>query len=314
MVLESGEQLAFSHETVLLEEAVSALLWESDGCYIDATYGRGGHSRLLLSRLGAQGKVWAIDKDPQAIQDGQNLAQTDARFSIEHGSFTTLGAAQPASIAGVLMDLGVSSVQLDDAKRGFSYRFDGPLDMRMDNSQGQTLGRWLAGASVQEMKGVIYDYGEERYALQIAKAIAARRETGGDITGTAELAQIVAGAVKTREPGKNPATRTFQAFRIHLNAELADLQQALQLSLKVLKPGGKLVVISFHSLEDRIVKRFIAEHARQEYDRRNPFAPDKLLPLQALARIKPGAAEIARNPRSRSAVMRVAQRTQVAWV
>ncbi|MFM2276183.1 MAG: hypothetical protein RL211_2055, partial [Pseudomonadota bacterium] len=205
--------------------------------------------------------------------------------------------------------LGVSSPQIDSPARGFSFRFDGPLDMRMDTTRGQSVAQWLAVAEVGMIAEVIRDYGEERFAGPIAKAIVARRQARGPVSTTGELAELVAGAVKTRESGQNPATRTFQALRIFINAELEELQQALEASLDVLKPGGRLVVISFHSLEDRIVKQFIAQHSREVYDRRAPFAPPQIMKLKALDRVKPGAAEVAGNPRSRSAIMRVAQRT-----
>jgi 16S rRNA (cytosine1402-N4)-methyltransferase len=222
-----------------------------------------------------------------------------------------LGQMPAASAAGVLMDLGVSSPQIDNPARGFSFRQEGPLDMRMDTTRGQSVADWLADASIETMTEVIRDYGEERFAGQIAKAIDRRRQELGPLRTTAELAEVVAGAVKTREPGKDPATRTFQALRIFINAELEELQQALEASLKVLQPGGRLVVISFHSLEDRIVKQFIAGHSREVYDRRAPFAAPKAMKLKALGRIKPSEEEVAGNPRSRSAVMRVAERTQV---
>jgi 16S rRNA (cytosine1402-N4)-methyltransferase len=213
------------------------------------------------------------------------------------------------------MDIGVSSPQIDDPARGFSFRFEGPLDMRMDTTRGESVAEWLATAEVQQIAEVIRDYGEERFAGPIAKAIVARRTERGPITTTTELAELVAGAVKTREAGQNPATRTFQAFRIFINAELEELQQALDAALRVLKPGGRLVVISFHSLEDRIVKQFIAQHSREKVDRRAPdwmLAKPSVMKLQALDRIKPSAAEVERNPRARSAVMRVALRTEAA--
>ncbi len=275
--------------------------------WVDATFGRGGHSRLILSRLGPQARLVAFDRDPDAIAEASRI--TDARFSIRHQGFSHLGELPPQSVAGVLMDLGVSSPQIDNPARGFSFRFDGPLDMRMDTTRGDSVAEWLATAEVQQIAEVIRDYGEERFAVQIAKAIAARRQERGPVSTTAELAQLVAGAVKTREPGQDPATRTFQALRIFINAELEELQQALEASLDVLQPGGRLVVISFHSLEDRIVKQFIAANSREVFDRRAPFAAPKAMKLKALDRIKPSAAEIAANPRSRSAIMRVAERT-----
>jgi 16S rRNA (cytosine1402-N4)-methyltransferase len=206
------------------------------------------------------------------------------------------------------MDLGISSPQIDSPERGFSFRFDSPLDMRMDTTRGESVADWLATATVDQITEVIRDYGEERFAFQIAKALVARRQERGPISTTADLAQLVADTVKTREPGKDPATRTFQAFRIFINAELEELQQALSASLQVLRPGGRLAVISFHSLEDRIVKQFITQHSREVYDRRAPFAAPKVMDFKAIDRIKPSAAEVAGNPRSRSAIMRVAER------
>ncbi len=301
------------HTTVLLDEAVDALLGAAGepaaGTFIDGTFGRGGHSRRILLRLGPGGRLVAFDKDPEAIAEAARI--TDARFSIRHEGFRHLGELPPASAAGVLLDLGVSSPQIDSPARGFSFRFDGPLDMRMDTTRGQSVAEWLADAEVGQIAEVIREYGEERFAGPIAKAIVARRQERGPIGSTAELAELVAGAVRTREQGQNPATRTFQALRIFINAELEELQQALEASLRVLAPGGRLVVISFHSLEDRIVKQFIAQHSKEVYDRRAPFAAPQPMRLAALDRIKPGAAEVAANPRARSAVMRVAERTEV---
>ncbi|OOG44765.1 16S rRNA (cytosine(1402)-N(4))-methyltransferase RsmH [Polaromonas sp. A23] len=302
-------QDTWTHRTVLLNEAVTALQINPDGHYIDATFGRGGHSRLILSRLSGQGRLTAFDKDPEAITEAQAIA--DPRFSIRHEGFSHLGELPAGSAAGILMDLGISSPQIDNPARGFSFRGDGPLDMRMDTTRGQSVAEWLADAEIDTIAEVIREYGEERFAGPIAKAIDRRRQERGPFGTTAELAEVVAGAVKTREPGKDPATRTFQAFRIFINAELEELQQALEASLAVLQPGGRLVVISFHSLEDRIVKQFIAEHSREVFDRRAPFAAPKAMHLQALARVKPGAEEVAANPRSRSAVMRAAERTAV---
>ena len=301
------------HTTVLLDEAVDALLGRdparADGAWIDATFGRGGHSRLILQRMGAQARLLAFDKDPEAIAEAARIA--DARFVIRHEGFRHLADLPAGSADGILMDLGVSSPQIDAPERGFSFRFDGPLDMRMDTTRGESVAEWLATAEVGQIAEVIRDYGEERFAGPIAKAIVARRQERGPLTGTAELAELVAGAVKTREAGQNPATRTFQAFRIFINAELEELRQALEASLSVLRPGGRLVVISFHSLEDRIVKQFIAQHSKEVYDRRAPFAPPQPMRLKALERVKPGDAEVAANPRARSAVMRVAERTEV---
>ena len=301
------------HTTVLLDEAVDALLGRdparADGAWIDATFGRGGHSRLILQRMGAQARLLAFDKDPEAIAEAARIA--DARFAIRHEGFRHLADLPAGSADGILMDLGVCSPQIDAPERGFSFRFDGPLDMRMDTTRGESVAQWLATAELGQIAEVIRDYGEERFAGPIAKAIVARRQERGPLTGTAELADLVAGAVKTREAGQNPATRTFQAFRIFINAELEELRQALEASLSVLRPGGRLVVISFHSLEDRIVKQFIAQHSKEVYDRRAPFAPPQPMRLKALERVKPGDAEVAANPRARSAVMRVAERTEV---
>jgi 16S rRNA (cytosine1402-N4)-methyltransferase len=298
----------WQHTTVLLNEAIEALLTRPDATYVDATFGRGGHSRLLLSRLDEGGRLVAFDKDPEAIEAAARI--TDPRFSIRHQGFRTLGELEPASVAGVLLDLGISSPQIDNPARGFSFRGDGPLDMRMDPTRGESVAQWLATAEQGQIAEVIRDYGEERFAVPVAKAIVARRQERGPLATTAELAQLVAGAVKTREPGQDPATRTFQALRIFINAELEELQEALKAALDILQPGGRLVVISFHSLEDRIVKQFIAAHSREVFDRRAPFAQPKPMKLRALDRIKPSAAEIAANPRSRSAILRVAERTE----
>ena len=306
---------SWNHATVLLNEAVDALFNnatdpsapEADGTYVDATFGRGGHSRLILSRLSPVGRLIAFDRDPEAV--AQANAITDERFSIRHEAFSHVADLPGASVDGILMDLGVSSPQIDNPDRGFSFRFNGPLDMRMDTTRGESVAQWLETAETNQIAEVIREYGEERFAGPIAKAIDARRQERGPISTTTELAQLVADTVKTREPGKDPATRTFQAFRIFINAELEELQQALEACLHILKPGGRLAVISFHSLEDRIVKQFIAKHSKDEYDRRAPFAAPKVMKLKALDRIKPSKDEVSVNPRSRSAIMRVAQRT-----
>ena len=308
-------ETSWTHATVLLNEAVDALFGnvddpvaqQADGTYVDATFGRGGHSRLILSRLSGLGRLIAFDRDPDAVAQANAIA--DARFSIRHEGFSHLADLPAGSVAGVLMDLGVSSPQIDNPARGFSFRFDGPLDMRMDTTRGESVAQWLETAETNQIAEVIREYGEERFAGPIAKAIVARRQERGPISTTRELAQLVADTVKTREPGQNPATRTFQAFRIFINAELEELQQALEACLHVLQPGGRMVVISFHSLEDRIVKQFIAQHARDAYDRRTPFAAPKAMKLKALDRIKPSSAEVSGNARARSAIMRVAQRT-----
>lgn len=296
-----------AHQTVLLDEAVQALHIQPQGHYIDATFGRGGHTRLVLAQLAPQGRLTAFDKDPDAVAAAGAI--NDPRFSIRHEGFKALSNWGGARVDGILMDLGVSSPQVDNAARGFSFRADGPLDMRMDPTRGQSVADWLAGADITTIAEVIRDYGEERFAGPIAKAIDRCRQEGRTLGTTAELAAVVAGAVKTREPGKNPATRTFQAFRIFINAELEELQQALAASLDVLAPGGRLVVIAFHSLEDRIVKQFMAKHARELFDRRAPFQAAQAMHLKLLGRVKPSATEVAANPRARSAVMRVAERT-----
>ena len=303
---------ALTHTTVLLNEAVDELLLASagaDGAYLDATFGRGGHSRLILSRLSSQGRLQAFDKDLEAIAEAACIE--DTRFSIQHEGFSHLGELPAGSVDGVLMDLGISSPQIDSPERGFSFRFEGPLDMRMDTTRGQSVADWLATAEVDQITEVIRDYGEERFAFQIAKALVARRAERGPITSTTDLAQLVADTVKTREPGQNPATRTFQAFRIFINAELEELEQALEGSLRVLAPGGRLVVISFHSLEDRIVKQFMAKHSKEVVDRRVPFAEPVKMRLKTHGRVRPSETEVRGNPRSRSAIMRMAERTEV---
>ena len=301
-----------THTTVLLDEAVEALLAGAggrDGHYIDATFGRGGHSRLILRQLSDRGRLTVFDKDPQAIAVARQIQ--DARLSVRHEGFCAMGDFPGGSVSGVLMDLGVSSPQIDDPDRGFSFRFDGPLDMRMDTTRGQSVAQWLASADVQQITEVIRDYGEERFAFQIAKAIVARRQERGPLASTSELAQLVADTVKTREAGQNPATRTFQALRIFINAELQELEQALEACLSILSDGARLVVISFHSLEDRIVKQFIARHSREVVDRRAPFAPPTPMRLRSVGRVMPDAAAVKANPRARSAVMRIAERTGV---
>ena len=305
---------AFQHTTVLLREAVEALVTTPDGIYVDGTFGRGGHSRALLERLSPAGRLIAFDRDPQAVASAR-ASLADSRFEVVHANFgemrDELVARGITHVHGVLLDLGVSSPQLDDPARGFSFRFDAPLDMRMDTTRGETAADFLARADERTLTQVIRDHGEERFALQIAKAIVARREGGSPVRTTGELAALVARAVKTREPGQDPATRTFQALRIFVNAELEALEQGLSAALELLAPHGRLVVISFHSGEDRIVKTFIVRESRDVPDRRAPMAPPKAMRLQALGRVKPSAAEVAANPRARSAVMRVAERTEV---
>ncbi|NMG76101.1 16S rRNA (cytosine(1402)-N(4))-methyltransferase RsmH [Aromatoleum diolicum] len=306
-----------THVTVLLSEAVEALAIRPDGVYVDGTFGRGGHSRAILSALGAEGRLIAFDRDPQAIEAGRLLA--DPRLTLVHAPFSALAVELErlgvACVDGVLLDLGVSSPQLDEPLRGMSFRFDAPLDMRMDTSRGQTVAEWLAEASVAQITEVLRDYGEERFAYAIAKAIAAAR-AGGAVATTRQLAEIVEKAVRTREPGQHPATRSFQALRIFINQELEELSLVLPAAMAHLKPGGRLVVISFHSLEDRIVKRFMRDESRP------PQLPARLpvraadLPKPRLSLVgkaaRPGSDEVAANPRARSAVMRVAERTEVA--
>ena len=306
-----------AHVTVLLQEAVDALEIKADGIYVDGTFGRGGHSLAVLERLGPEGRLIAFDRDPAAIAAGQALG--DARLTLVHSAFSALDEALDelgvAQVDGVLLDLGVSSPQLDDGARGMSFRFDAPLDMRMDTSRGHTVAQWLAEASVDQITEVIRNYGEERFAYAVAKAIADAR-TGGVVATTGQLAAIVEKAVRTREPGQHPATRTFQAFRIFINQELEELTRVLPVCVRRLRTDGRLAVISFHSLEDRIVKRFMRDESRP------PVLPARLpiraadLPQPRLRLIgkamRPGAAEVSVNARARSAVLRVAERTGVA--
>jgi len=303
-----------AHIPVLLHPAVDALAIDAhpDGIFVDATFGRGGHSRLILERLGPGGRLIAIDRDPDAIVAAQALGDprfmpAQARFSELHA---TLAALRAGEADGVLFDLGVSSPQLDDPRRGISFRGDGPLDMRMDPTRGTSAAEWLEQADEAEIRGVIRNYGEERFAKQIAKAIVAARR-GGSLRRTGELAAVVAAAVRTREPGQNPATRTFQALRIHVNQELEELSLALPQALAALRASGRLAVISFHSLEDRIVKNFMRSGARPTLPERLPVRAREMPPPKL--RIvgppqRPGPGEIAANPRARSAVLRVAEK------
>ena len=310
-----GLQQGLQHRTVLLDEAVDALDLaggRAAGTYIDGTFGRGGHSRLILSKLAPEGRLIAFDKDPQAIATAEQII--DPRFAIVHDSFATMREALAArgvtQVDGILLDLGISSPQVDDASRGFSFRNDGPLDMRMDTTRGISAAEWLAVVDERQLEKVIRDYGEERFAFQIAKAIAARWAVE-PISSTRQLAAIVANAVKTREKGKDPATRTFQAIRIFINQELEDLEAGLNVAFGLLAPGARLSVISFHSLEDRMVKQFLASKAKVEQpDRRLPIrAVDLPQPLmKLLGKTKPSGPEVEANPRARSAVLRVAER------
>jgi len=305
----------YEHAPVLVEESLAALALEADGYYVDATFGRGGHTARILEALGGAGRVLAIDRDPQAVAAGRRRFAGEMRLTLEHASFAQLGDLVPARAQGrpcrgVLFDLGVSSPQLDDPARGFSFRADGPLDMRMDPTRGAPVAAWLARASLDEVREVIAELGEERFARRIAQAIvdARRRQP---LERTTELAALVARAVRTREPGKHPATRTFQALRMYVNDELGQLARGLQAALEVLAPGGRLAVISFHSLEDRLVKQFMKRASSADA----ALAQLPVLPAAARPRLRlvgrkqrPGAQERARNPRSRSALLRVAEK------
>jgi 16S rRNA (cytosine1402-N4)-methyltransferase len=302
-----------THRAVLAAEAIEALALRPDGIYVDGTFGRGGHSRLILERLGPRGRLIALDRDPQAVAAAREIR--DPRLSIVHTAFSKLAQALDAQGAahaqGMLFDLGVSSPQLDEAARGFSFRADGPLDMRMDPTQGQSAADWLAAASEAQLREVIGGYGEERFAKQVAAAIAAARRSA-PIRTTRQLADLVAAAVRTREPGQDPATRTFQALRIFLNRELEEVSLMLPQAVQRLAPGGRLAVIAFHSLEDRVVKRFLQACARPALPRDLPLRASEM--PQALLTIvgkpmRPSAAEAAANPRARSAVLRVAGRS-----
>ena len=308
---------SFRHITVLLDEAVEALAVRADGCYMDGTFGRGGHSRLILERLGPDGRLLGFDKDPLAIATGNALAAEDGRFVVVQRSFADLGEEAAArglvgKIDGLLLDLGVSSPQLDDAERGFSFLNDGPLDMRMNPDAGISAAQFIASASADEIARVFKEYGEERFAKRMARAVVERRELK-PFERTADLAQVLTDANPAWEKGKNPATRAFQGLRIHVNNELGDLERGLDAALETLAVGGRLVVISFHSLEDRIVKQFMKRQAKGEADnlpRDLPIIPKAFEPrLKLLGKpIYAGEAELKANPRSRSAVMRVAEK------
>jgi 16S rRNA (cytosine1402-N4)-methyltransferase len=308
---------SFRHITVLLDEAVEALAVRADGCYLDGTFGRGGHSRLILERLGPEGRLLGFDKDPLAIASGNALAAEDGRFVVVQRSFADLGEEAAArglvgKVDGLLLDLGVSSPQLDDAERGFSFLNDGPLDMRMNPDAGVSAAQFIATASVDEIARVFKEYGEERFAKRMARAVVERREQK-PFERTADLAAVLTEANPAWEKGKNPATRAFQGLRIHVNNELGDLERGLDAALETLAVGGRLVVISFHSLEDRIVKQFMKRQAKGEADnlpRDLPIIPKAFEPrLKLLGKpIYAGEAELKANPRSRSAVMRVAEK------
>ena len=322
------------HRPVLLEATVSGLInanfdkfaratsdaeltpaAQAGGVYVDGTFGRGGHSRHLLSRLGPDARLVVFDKDPDAIAVARQLQAEDARVLIVHDGFSSMAQALTQmgieQIDGVMLDLGVSSPQLDEAERGFSFMREGPLDMRMDTSRGLTAAEWLTQADVEQIREVIANYGEERFAFQIAKAIVARRESQ-PLRTTRELAELVSGVVRTREKGQHPATRTFQALRIHINQEIEELARGLEAALTLLAPGGRLSVISFHSLEDRMVKQCIAAARRRDAAQSRLPIREKDMPqaiLEPLVRVLPDAEEVAANPRARSAVLRVAERT-----
>jgi len=307
-----------AHVTVLLDEAVQALAVKADGVYVDGTFGRGGHSRKILKQLGERGRLIAFDKDLQAIESSRAIQ--DKRFVMVHSHFAgmqdRLAEMGIHKVDGILLDLGISSPQIDEPARGFSFRFDAPLDMRMDQTRGQTAAEFIAGTTEQQLAEVIKNYGEERFAKQIARAIIAERNDGRPITTTGQLTKVVASAVTRFEPGQNPATRTFQALRIHVNQELEELSLTMPQCLALLSPQGRLAVISFHSLEDRMVKQFIrAQVNRDDLPANFPVrAADLPQPkLRAVGKsIKPSPQEIKANPRSRSAVMRVAERTATA--
>ena len=307
-----------THVTVLLHEAVDALAVKPDGIYVDGTYGRGGHSRAILEKLGANGRLIAIDRDPRAVEAGRLLAEKDNRFSMHHAAMSELAVVLEAvtgsrtnAVDGMLADLGVSSPQLDEEARGFSFRFDAPLDMRMDTTQGETVEAWINRATEQEIGEVIWRYGEERFARQIARAVVAARVIGR-IRTTRELAELVGKTVRTREPGQHPATRTFQALRIFINQELEEVEKVLPQAVASLRTGGRLVVIAFHSLEDRIVKRFMqnaakADHLPSKLPIRANEVNDATLTIVGKP-IRASGAEVNDNPRARSAIMRTAQK------
>ena len=308
------------HVPVLLEETLQALAIKEDGIYVDATYGRGGHAQGILDRLGAHGKLLALDRDPQACDAARKRFKNEARIQITKGPFSMLGQiidsqGLTGKVNGILFDLGVSSPQLDEAQRGFSFRQEGPLDMRMDPQTGESAAQWLIHADEEEITRVIFEYGEERFAKRIARVLVRERATN-PIHTTRRLAEIVASAVPTRERGKDPATRTFQAIRIHINRELEEIKNTLPQAVRALAPGGRLAVISFHSLEDRIVKRFVrTEEKGQELPPDFPVRHDEIQSrLKSVGKaVRASGAEAGRNPRARSAVLRVAERTEVPY-
>ncbi len=304
-----------AHKPVLLDEVLDGLAVKSDGHYCDATFGRGGHSAAILERLGPSGRLCAIDRDPEAIAAGRGRFAAEGRLTLVRGSFGRLeervrAAGLEGGLQGVLLDLGVSSPQLDEARRGFSFMQDGPLDMRMDNESGISAAQWLARAGEREIADVLFKLGEEKFSRRIARAIVAARGVA-PLTTTRQLAELVASAVPTREPGKHPATRSFQAIRIHVNRELEEVEAALPQAVSLLAPGGRLCVISFHSLEDRLVKRFMRREAQGDpLYAELPNVPPHARPRLRLVggAVMAGDAEVAANPRSRSAVLRVAEK------
>jgi 16S rRNA (cytosine1402-N4)-methyltransferase len=301
------------HTPVLTAQCLAALAIRADGTYVDGTFGRGGHSRAILEQLGPRGRLIALDRDPQAAEAARAIR--DPRFSFFHLRFSQLSQAVPMDVQGMLFDLGVSSPQLDEAARGFSFRADAPLDMRMDPTAGATAAQWLAEAKEEDIREVIRDYGEERFAKQIAAAIVAARGSE-PILRTRQLADLVAKAVRTREPGQDPATRTFQALRIHINRELEEVSLMLPQAVSRLAAGGRLAVVSFHSLEDRAVKRFMQALARPDVPRRLPLRASEM-PQPALKLVgrpvRPTEDEMRSNPRARSATLRVAERTATPY-
>jgi len=308
----------FKHTTVLLDDAVGGLNIQPEGIYIDGTFGRGGHSRLILSQLGEKGRLIAIDRDPQAIAAAGQI--DDPRFSIIHGPFSQLGdyvesLGLVGKIDGILLDLGVSSPQLDDAERGFSFMRDGPLDMRMDPSQGESAAQWLMRAAEEDIAFVIKTYGEEKFGKRIARAIVERNRLA-PMTRTKELAEVIAAAMPVKDKHKHPATRSFQAIRIWINSELEEIERALASSIKALAPKGRLSIISFHSLEDRLVKRFMRTHSRGvQVPAGVPMTEAQIQALggrelRSLGKSVPGPAEVAENPRARSSVLRIAERSE----
>jgi len=301
----------FIHKSVLLDEAVAMLVQNPDGVFFDGTFGRGGHSRLILDSLSPTGRLYATDKDPQALAIGRALEKDDARFEIVAGSYADIGQALPTGqlLDGILLDLGVSSPQLDDASRGFSFMKDGPLDMRMDPEHGQSAAEWINTAEESDIADVLYHLGEERHSRRMARAVVARRQEI-PFTHTLDLAEVIKVANPSWEKHKHPATRAFQAIRIHVNQELADLERLLAASLSLLTPGGRLVVISFHSLEDRLVKRFIQKQERGDMPAGLPVTDDQIhRNMKRVGKaLKASPAEIDENARARSAVMRIAER------